>query len=262
MAYEDDVLGVFETHDEAELRRLLARGFDPTSPLRGRLPVDWLIEMYTRSARFPGCVRLLLANGARIEDPALEAVLLDDADALRMTLHRDPDALQRRHDLVSAFTPLRGATLLHVAAEYGHLAAARVLLEAGAAVDASAAGDPEVEAGHTSIFHTVNSPANYGAPVMRLLLAAGARTDVRLASIIWGRSFEWETTLFDVTPLSYCQAGLLPQMHRREVDIYANLRELCSSAGRPWHEHANVPNRYLQPRRPSNDGRVSPRKTL
>ena len=87
---------------------------------------------------------------------------------------------------------------------------------------------------------------------MRALLAAGARTDVRLTALTWGRGFEWETTLYDVTPISYCQAGLLPQMHRREADVYRNLEALLAAAARPAPSLANVPNRYLAP--PSRAG--------
>ena len=65
---------------------------------------------------------------------------------------------------------------------------------------------------------------------------------------MWGRSFAWETTLFGVSPLSYCQTGVLSQMHRREADSYRNLERLCAAAGRAWPEMANVPNRYLLPR--------------
>jgi hypothetical protein len=34
-------------------------------------------------------------------------------------------------------------------------------------------------------------------------LEYGAKADIRLAGITWGKDFEWETTLLDVTPLSY-----------------------------------------------------------
>ena len=39
---------------------------------------------------------------------------------------------------------------------------------------------------------------------MRLLLAKGARTDIQLAGITWGR-IDLETTFFDVTPFLYAQ---------------------------------------------------------
>jgi hypothetical protein len=81
---------------------------------------------------------------------------------------------------------------------------------------------------------------------MRLLLEAGARTDVRLAGLVWGGGFEWETTFFDVTPISYAQIGLMPQVHRRETDIYANIRLLLEAGGRRVPPLGNVPNRYLR----------------
>ena len=37
--------------------------------------------------------------------------------------------------MVSAFTPLVGASLLHIAAEFGNVKAARMLLEMGADVE-------------------------------------------------------------------------------------------------------------------------------
>ena len=60
------------------------------------------------------------------------------------------------------------------------------------------------------------------------------------------RRDRWETTCFDVTPISYAQLGLLPQMHRREADVYANVELLLRYAGRPVPPLANVPNRYLR----------------
>jgi ankyrin repeat protein len=135
--------------------------------------------------------------------------------------------------------------LLHVAAEYGHLAAAAKLIEFGADVDARAATDEFGLNGHTPLFHTVNSNANRSAPVMRLLLAAGARADVKLAGITWGKGFEWETTCFDLTPITYAQFGLLRQFQRDEEDCFANVVELLKASGRVVPPLTNVPNRYL-----------------
>jgi hypothetical protein len=133
-----------------------------------------------------------------------------------------------------------------VAAEYGNLDAARALVEAGAEVNAPAEVVEDGLNGHTPLFHTVNSIHNRSEPIMRLLLVAGARTDVRLAGLIWGEGYDWETTFYDVTPVSYAQMGLLPQMHRRESDIYANVRCLLEASGRPNSAPKNVPNRYLR----------------
>ncbi len=99
--------------------------------------------------------------------------------------------------------------------------------------------------GHTPLFHTVNSNGNRSAPLMKLLLAAGGRADLRVHGITWGKGFEWETTFLDVTPISYAQLGLLPQMHRTERDCYENVAELLRASGREVPPLSNVPNRYL-----------------
>jgi hypothetical protein len=242
------LLDAFDGHDVEEVRAALRDRADARSPIRGKLPVDWLTEAYTRSDRFPDCLRLLLDHGAVPSDPLIIPVLLDDAEAVRAAVRADPSRLSHRTTLVSSFTPLVGASLLHIASEFGNLNAARALLELGADVNASAALDECGLNGHTPLFHTVNSNANRSEPILRLLLGAGANPSVRLAGITWGKGFEWETTLFDVTPVSYAQFGLLPQVHRRESDIYANIRLLLESARRPVPPLANVPNRYLQPR--------------
>lgn len=242
----DDLLIAFETHSVERIRAILAAGFDTRSPINGKTPVTYLIEMYVRSDRFPDCLRLLLEHGAVLDDLKIEAVLLNDPDALEAAACEDSTLLQHRTSLASAFTPLIGASLLHVAAEYGHLAVAQKLLELGVDVDARAASDEAGMNGHTALFHTVNSNANRSAPVMRLLLAAGARADIQLQGITWGKGFEWETTCFDVTPISYAQLGLLPQMHRAERDCYENVKTLLEAAGRTVPPLANVPNRYLR----------------
>jgi hypothetical protein len=81
---------------------------------------------------------------------------------------------------------------------------------------------------------------------MRLLLSAGARTDVHLRGIIWGKGYQWETAFFDVTPISFAQMGLLPQVHRSEREISTNIKVLLEAAGRKVPPLENVPNRYLR----------------
>lgn len=245
---EEDLLVAFELHSAERIRAVLDAGLDSRSPIRGKSPVNWLTEMYSRSDRFPECLRLLLDRGAVLDDPVVTPVLLDDAEAVAAAIRADPSLIGHQTTMVSAFTPLVGASLLHIAAEYGNVNAARVLLEMGAAVDARAAVDEYGLNGHTPLFHTVNTIGNRSEPILRLLLEAGARTDVRLAGITWGKGFEWETACFDVTPVSYAQMGLLPQMHRSERDVYANVRRLLEASGRAVPPLDNVPNRYLQPK--------------
>jgi ankyrin repeat protein len=245
---EQQLLAAFDGHDVGAVRAALQAGADPCAPIRGKLPVQWLLEEYTRSDRLGDCLRLLFERGAVLPDPVVAPVLLNDADSIKAAVTATPALLERRTTLVSAFTSLVGVSLLHVAAEYGNLDAARALIEAGADLDVRADIDEYGLNGHTPLFHTVNSIQNRSEPIMRLLLDAGARTDVRLAGITWGKGYEWETTFFDVTPISYAQMGLLPQVHRNEREIYSNLRYLLKAAGRTVPPLENVPNRYLRPR--------------
>lgn len=246
---EFDLLGAFEGHSVEEIRAVLAAGFDVRTPIKGKSLVNSLIEMYSRPDRFPDCLRLLVDHGAVLDDRHLLPVLLNDVDQLTAALEADPRLLVHRTSIVSAFTPLIGASLLHVAAEFGNVAAARLLVERGADVNARASVDECGLNGHTPIFHTVNSAHNRSAPVLQLLLEAGADPEIRLHGITWGKGFEWETTCFDVTPISYAQLGLLPQIHRNEREIYANITRLLEAAGRPVPPLVNVPNRYLEPNR-------------
>jgi hypothetical protein len=250
----DDLLVAFEVHSVERIERLLDAGFDVREPVAGKTPIRYLIEMYLRSDRFPDCLRLMLARGATLDDPKLLPVLLDDAAALEAAVRADPALLEYRTSLTCAFTPLVGVSLLHVAAEYGHLDVARKLLELGAEVDARAALDRYGMNGHTALFHTVNSNGNRSEPLMRLLLDAGARPDLLLPGITWGRGFDWETTCLDVTPISYAQLGLLPQMQRSERDTYANVATLLRAAGRTVPALDNVPNRYLRASQASSHG--------
>jgi len=242
---EFDLLCAFEVHSLQDIRAILDAGFDVHQPIKGKSIANSLIEMYSRSDQFPECLRLLLDRGAVLDDATIAPVLLDDVKALTAALDADSSLINHQTSLISAFTPLIGASLLHVAAEFGNVNVTRVLLERGADVEARAAYDEHGLNGHTPIFHTVNSAWNRSAPLLELLLSAGARADVRLDGITWGKGFEWETTCFDVTPISYAQFGLLPQVHRSETDIYTNIERLLHAAGRTVPPRVNVPNRYL-----------------
>jgi ankyrin repeat protein len=235
----------FETHSIEKVQEALAAGIDVNGLLDGKTPLTWLVEMYLRSPKFSDCVRCLVEAGAQCSDIGLLAVLLNDAELLEVELRKNRSLIHHRVNIRSAFTPLVGASLLHVAAEFGLMRAAAALVKAGADVEAKAAVDDCGFNGHTPIFHTVSQRGNHCQPVLRMLLEHGAKADISLAGITWGKSFEWETTIFDATPISYAQAGLLPQIGRDERDIYENIRLLARASGRVIPKELNVPNKYL-----------------
>src|SRR5436305_1131969 len=99
-ATDQQLLDAFDGHDIDSIRATLDAGADPRIPLRGKLPVLWLLEEYTRSDRLSGCLRLLLDHGAVLPDPAVTSVLLDDAEAVSKAVNADPALLIHRTTLV------------------------------------------------------------------------------------------------------------------------------------------------------------------
>ena len=104
----------------------------------------------------------------------------------RDKLAADPELVHRRFPELDFGTTgaraltLRGATLLHVAAEYGSLEAATLLLGRGADVNARATIDPAGVGGQTAIFHAATQFGDVGLPLVRLLLDRGADLSVRV----------------------------------------------------------------------------------
>jgi ankyrin repeat protein len=176
-----------ETQDQGSLRWLLDHGADPQSPGAAGTALDYLLGGYLRSPRMRECIRALVAAGGttKYDMPGVMATIMDQPDQLRDELGRDPSLVHRLFpDLDIGSTGarrlvLRGATLLHVAAEFGSLDAARLLLESGAAVDAPAAVDSSGTGGQTPLFHAVSQYDDAGLALARLLLEAGASLAVR-----------------------------------------------------------------------------------
>jgi len=252
MRSTEDLLEGFELHSPEKIRAAIAAGADVKAPIHGKRPIEWLMEMYLRSGRFVECVRVMLEVGATLDDSMLEAILLDDDMQLRKLLQQVPHSRRRKFHLECAYTPLHGVSPLHVCAEYNSVKCARALLEAGADVNARAEFDGDGLGGQTAVFHAVNSNGNYCRPVMELLVEAGADLDVRLKGLVWGMGFAWETTIFDVTPISYAQCGLYFQFHRKEQNVYGNIAYLWRNKYGSEIKMRNVPNKYLE------DARVFP----
>jgi hypothetical protein len=95
---------------------------------------------------------------------------------------------------------LQGATLLHVAAEFGIVEAARLLLDRGADVDARATVDDAGVGGQTAIFHAVTQVGDRGLPMAQLLVERGADLKVRVK--LPGH-YERLDEVVECTPLGY-----------------------------------------------------------
>jgi ankyrin repeat protein len=106
-------------------------------------------------------------------------------DLLGERLGADPSMLRKRFpDLDFGSTAarrltLRGATLLHVAAEYGSLEAVQLLVERGADVNARANVDEASVGGQTPIFHAATQFYDWGLPVVEFLVKHGADLSLR-----------------------------------------------------------------------------------
>jgi len=95
---------------------------------------------------------------------------------------------------------LQGGTLLHVAAEYGSVRAATLLLDRRADVNARATVDDAGVGLHTPIFHAVTQFDDYALPITHLLLERGADLTVRVKL---PGDYEQAGEVVECTPLGY-----------------------------------------------------------
>ena len=155
-----------ESMDPQALEWLLAHGARPNcGNARGRgTALDYVIGTYARSPeRLSACIDLLLAAGGttKYDAPGVLDVLRGRLDRLAERLDADPRLVHRRFPELDCGSTggrrllLQGATLLHVAAEFGGVDAARLLLDRGADVNARATVDEAGVGGQTAIFHAV-----------------------------------------------------------------------------------------------------------
>ena len=199
-------------------------------------PVDIVLETDSRKpAAKHRILELYVQHGLTLPDTPTMAVHLGRIDLLEEHLHRNPDLLRRTfaheeiyppelgcHDEVLAThgTPLAGATLLHMCADYGEVEIARWLLDHGMDVDQRAAVDADGFGGHTALFGTVVSQANNlggsaDAPITRLLLDRGADPNARASlrkRLHPGYEIEGMFEYHDVTPLMWGEQFRLRQL--------------------------------------------------
>jgi ankyrin repeat protein len=133
-------------------------------------------------------------------------MLRQKLDRLAEQLDGDPSLIHRRFPELDCGNTgarrlaLTGATLLHVAAEFGISDAAALLLDRGADVNARATVDAAGVGGQTAIFHAVTQFDDAGLPMARLLVERGADLSVRVK--LPGH-YEQPDEVLECTPLGY-----------------------------------------------------------
>jgi len=187
-----------ESLDPAALKWLLDRGANPNCRDHGYemsghpypgTALDYVIASYARdSQRLSTCIDLLLEAGGvtRYDVPGVLPLLRGKLDELAGQIDADSALITRRFPELDCgmsggrSLTLQGGTLLHVAAEYGHPAAAALLLDRGADVNARATVDETGVGGQTAIFHAVTQFDDDGLTVAELLIDRGADLAVRV----------------------------------------------------------------------------------
>jgi len=180
-----------EAVDPEALKWLLDRGANPNcGNARGRgTALDYVIGTYERSPeRLSACIDVLLDAGGttRYNAPGVLEVLRRQLDRLAEQLDADSKLVHRRFPELDCGSTggrrllLQGATLLHVAAEFGNVEGARLLLDRGADVNARATVDDGGVGGQTAIFHAVTQFGDRGLPMAQLLVERGGDLSVRV----------------------------------------------------------------------------------
>jgi hypothetical protein len=245
MNYLEKIIGDFEIHSVEGIKECFENGVDPNLSYKGKPLIYEMINMYLRGPDFKNCIKVFVDFGLKFDDKVLLAVLLDDATSLDKLLPDDRHLLFNKYSLDCAFTPLYEASLLHVCAEYNHLACAKKLVEYGVDINVKAGLDENGFGGHTPIFQTVNQHANSCVEVLNFLISKNADLTLTVKGLVWGKGYEWETFIPSVNPISYAMMGLLRQFQRTEPQIYEIVSVLVKARYGIDYFPKNVPNKYL-----------------
>ncbi len=213
------IFAACEVLDPDSLQWLLDHGADPNCgsdefwKTRGvphpGTALDYLLGTYVRAPEVLNtCIDILLSAGgkSKYQDPAVLAVIRNRLNDLRKLLDDDRSLLHRQFPALEIGTTaarmltLRGATLLHVAAEFGNLDAVRLLLDRGADVNGKAVVNEDGIGGQTAIFHAATQGGDSGLSIVKLLVERG--TDLTMRAKLPGH-YEKPGEILHCTPLGY-----------------------------------------------------------
>jgi ankyrin repeat protein len=201
-----------ETVQPEAIKWLLEHGADPNCARADRkypgTALDYVIGTYGRSAQLGECMDILVEAGGvtKYNVPPVLDLLRGRLDLLSEHLAADPTLVHRRFPELDFGSTggrrlkLRGATLLHVAAEYGNVEAAKLLLERGTDANAQATVDEAGVGGQTPIFHAVTQFFDGGLPMTQFLVDRGA--DLSVCVKLPGH-YERPDEFVECTPLRY-----------------------------------------------------------
>lgn len=203
------IFAACEGVEPASLEWLLTHRANPNAADReGTSALDYVIGSYVRSSNLSTCIGLLTAAGGvtKYAKPGVLELLCGRLDRLAALIDVDPQLPSTRVDGLDFGTTggrlltLKGATLLHVAAEYRCMDAMTLLLSSGADVNQRALIDESGLGGQTAIFHAVTQADDGGVPTARLLIDRGA--DLALRVKLPGH-YERQGEVVECTPLGY-----------------------------------------------------------